>query len=244
MSAFVTGASRGIGLALVQGLLRQGRRVVAAQRGQSQALQALHQEYPERLLPVKLDLTDEASIKSAAAEAETFAGDVQLLVHNAGIMHPSGRGENSVSRLEFNAFSQVLATNVLGPAMLTKALYPRLRAAAATEPSKVVAVGAGVASLQGNQAGGWYSYRASKTAMNAFMKNLSIEGARHKVMAFTLYPQMVDTALAKPYVKGNPYPELRTPEETAERMLELLQSFGPADTGRFVNIWSKEDIPW
>jgi len=64
------------------------------------------------------------------------------------------------------------------------------------------------------------------------------------VSAFTLYPQMVETALSKPYVKGNPYPELRSPEETADRMLELITSFGISDTGRFVNIWSREDIPW
>jgi len=55
---------------------------------------------------------------------------------------------------------------------------------------------------------------------------------------------MVETALSKPYVKGNPYPELRSPEETADRMLELITSFGISDTGRFVNIWSREDIPW
>ncbi|CAK9102151.1 unnamed protein product [Durusdinium trenchii] len=281
MSAFVTGGSRGIGLALVQAILREnpGSRVVAAARTVSEPLEALKAQYSNRLLVVNLDLTEEASIQDATQATEDFCqGSLQLLVHNAGLMHPSGRGENSITRLDMNSFNkaifhgtkapgrkqglelqtyplqdndgtsfcrcQVMATNVVGPALLTKALYPRLKSAGQKEPSKVVAVGAGVASISGNQAGGWYSYRTSKTAMNAFMKNLSIEGARHNVTAFSLYPQMVDTTLSKPYVKGNPYPELRSPEETAERMLELIHSFGMNDSGRFVNIWSRQDIAW
>eukprot|EP00434_Breviolum_minutum_P010891 symbB.v1.2.009603.t1/scaffold613.1/size180894/11 len=247
MSAFVTGGSRGIGLALVQAILKgkSFSRVVAAARTDSEPLQALKAEYGDRLYTVKMDLTNEASIQEAVKSSEEFCqGSLQLLVHNAGLMHPNGRGENSVTRLDMESFTKVMATNVMGPALLTKALYPQLRAASKEEPSKVVAVGAGVASISTNQAGGWYSYRASKTALNAFMKNLSIEGSRHKVTAFTLYPQMVETALSKPYVKGNPYPELRSPEETAERMLELITSFGIDDSGRFVNIWSREDIPW
>ncbi|CAK8989194.1 unnamed protein product [Durusdinium trenchii] len=247
MSAFVTGGSRGIGLALVQAILREnpGSRVVAAARTVSEPLEALKAQYSNRLLVVNLDLTEEASIQDATQATEDFCqGSLQLLVHNAGLMHPSGRGENSITRLDMNSFNKVMATNVVGPALLTKALYPRLKSAGQKEPSKVVAVGAGVASISGNQAGGWYSYRTSKTAMNAFMKNLSIEGARHNVTAFSLYPQMVDTTLSKPYVKGNPYPELRSPEETAERMLELIHSFGMNDSGRFVNIWSRQDIAW
>ena len=55
---------------------------------------------------------------------------------------------------------------------------------------------------------------------------------------------MVDTEFAKPYLKGNPYPQLRTPEETAERMVQLIDELEATDTGRFINIWSRQDIPW
>eukprot|EP00439_Symbiodinium_sp_Y106_P011720 s3462_g1.t2 len=215
MSAFVSGASRGIGLALVEGLLRgtslnvvaSGRKAMA-----SPGLQALKAEHSSRLLPLDMDLTNEESIKAAAAASDEFTGGgLGLLIHSAGIMHPNGRGENSVTRLDQASFTAVLATNVMGPALLTKALYPKLRAAGKEEPSKVVALGAGVGSVGTNQ---------------AFMKNLAIEGCRHNVVALTLYPQMVDTDLAKPYLKGNPYSELRTPKETADRMLELLAVTG------------------
>ena len=161
------------------------------------------------------------------------------------MMHPSGRGENTVRRLEACDMATVFHTNVIGPAMVTKALYPSLqRASKTTGSAKIVAVGAGVGSISTNAAGGWYSYRLSKTALNALIKNLAIEGARSNVLAYSLYPQMVDTAFAQPYLKGNPYPELRTPHETAERLLQLADELGPADSGRFINIWSREDIPY
>jgi len=250
MSAFVSGASRGIGLALVENLLRRtSTPVVAASRTAfaSPGLSALKEgPHGDRLHLVSMDVADEASIKAAAAAAAeaTGGGRIGLLVHGAALMHPSGRGENSVSRLDQGAFAEVLATNVIGPALLTKSLYPQLKSKTGEVASKIVAIGAGVGSIGTNQAGGWYSYRVSKTALNALMMNMAIEGRRSNILAYTLYPEMVDTAFAKPYLKGNPYPQLRSADETAERMMELVEDFTQEDTGRFVNIWSKEDIPW
>ena len=246
-SAFVTGASRGIGLALVGKLLARssgGGTVIAAARSASRSpgLGALQAQHGGRLVVVDMDVTD---VESVDAAARLCTGPCGLLVHGAAMMHPSGKGENSVQRLEQADFSAVMATNVIGPALLTKALYPRLREAAKADQAKVVAIGAGVGSVGTNAAGGWYSYRVSKTALNALMKNLAIEGARHNVLTATLYPEMVDTEFAQPYVKNNPYPQLRTADETAARMLELVDELTDVkNSGRFVNIWSKADIPW
>lgn len=246
MAAFVTGASRGIGLALVSKLLARdsGKSVIAAARtaSRSPGLAALQAQHGERLVVVDMDVTDSGSINEAAALCE---GPCGLLVHGAAMMHPSGKGENTVRRLEQEAISAVMATNVIGPALLTKALYPRLREAAKSDPAKVIAIGAGVGSIGTNAAGGWYSYRISKTALNALMKNLAIEGSRYNILTATLYPEMVDTEFAQPYVKNNPYPQLRTTNETASKMLELADELTSVEnSGRFVNIWSKTDIPW
>eukprot|EP00929_Paragymnodinium_shiwhaense_P030426 TRINITY_DN17247_c0_g1_i1.p2 TRINITY_DN17247_c0_g1~~TRINITY_DN17247_c0_g1_i1.p2 ORF type:complete len:283 (+),score=60.57 TRINITY_DN17247_c0_g1_i1:93-851(+) len=246
-AAFVTGASRGIGLAMVERLLKTtAMPVVAAARTaqDSEGLQALQQSFGSRLTSLSMDVSDETSIAAAAEATASAAPRIGLLVHNAALMHPSGRGENTVTRLKQADMTKIFATNVIGPALLTKALYPRLKSASGEPPSKVVAVGAGVASISTNGAGGWYSYRASKTALNALMKNIAIEGKRNNVMTLTLYPEMVGTELSKPYQKGNPYPTLRSPEEVAERMMELIDNANPEDTGRFINIWSREDIPW
>jgi hypothetical protein len=143
--AFVSGASRGIGLALVQRLLRDGAAVAASARHATHtpALESLVQQHgPEQLQLLDMDVTDERSIQAAAAAVDA---PCSLLVHSAALMHPSGKGENSVRRLEHSAISEVLSTNVVGPALLTGALYPQLRAAAKSGGSStVLAVGAGV----------------------------------------------------------------------------------------------------
>ena len=76
------------------------------------------------------------------------------------------------------------------------------------------------------------------------MKNLAIEGFRYNIVTSCMYPEMVDTAFAAPYVKNNPYPTLRTADETAQRMLELIVDLDSTRSGGFVNIWSNEDIPY
>ena len=81
--------------------------------------------------------------------------------------------------------------------------------------------------------------------MYSLLRRRAIEGARYGVLAQTLYPEMVATDFSTPYVKNNPYPNLRTPDETAARMIELMDGLVKVeDSGRFVNIWSRGDIPW
>jgi NAD(P)-dependent dehydrogenase (short-subunit alcohol dehydrogenase family) len=100
-AAFISGASRGIGLALVERLLaRTSLSVVAASRSAaaSPALLALEERYgASRLTRVPLDVTDEASIDAAARAVD--GRPLELLVHVAAMMHPSGKGENTVRRL-------------------------------------------------------------------------------------------------------------------------------------------------
>ena len=125
-TAFVTGASRGIGLSLVQQLLRRfpALKVAAASRTASVTpeLAALAEKYPGRLLPTDLDMSDSDSITEAAAAAVGKDEDCPLLFHGAAIMHPSGKGENTVARLNGADMGVVMSTNVVGPALLTGAL--------------------------------------------------------------------------------------------------------------------------
>jgi len=165
-SVFITGASRGIGLCVTEKILTSypTLKVIAASRSvhDSSSLASLSRQHSGRLILQPLDITDEESIKRAG---EALGKEpCPMLFHGAALMHPSGKGENSVGRLCSEEMAAVMQTNVVGPALLTGALWPALRRAAKTAPSKVVAVGAGVGSIGTNAAGGWYSYRISKTA--------------------------------------------------------------------------------
>ena len=231
--AFISGASRGIGLALVERLLvTTASSVVASGRSvaASVELQALKAAHGERLTVLPMDVGDEESVAAAVGALPAGLEKLELVAHCAAMMHPSGRGETSIARMGPDkkggaAMAATLAVNVVGPSVLTAALWPRLRRKkseldAGLRPGAVVAVGAGVGSISTNKAGGWYSYRVSKTALQvrtmlvlllmplllvllrlllrllvltplpeALMMNLSIEGARAGVVAYTLYTE-------------------------------------------------------
>lgn len=232
--ALVTGASRGIGRALCASLTGRGVTVAGAARS----------TIPEGTvaIPLQMDLTSEESIAAAAAAfGRTNAGQkrLDLLVNCAAMMHPSGRGENTVARLKQEDMMSVMLTNLIGPALVVKHFLPYLRKG--SNP-KVIQVAAGVGSVSGNAAGGWYSYRLSKTALNQLTKNLGIELGRKGIISAGLYPEMVETDFSTPYQKNNPYDVLRTPEETAERMLDVIDKLEAKPVGQFINIWSEEQI--
>jgi NAD(P)-dependent dehydrogenase (short-subunit alcohol dehydrogenase family) len=90
-----------------------------------------------------------------------------------------------------------------------------------------------VGSIDDNRLGGWYAYRASKAALNMILKNASIEIARknkHAIVA-GLHPGTVDSALSKPFQGNVPDGKLFTPDDSAAKLLSVLDSLTPADSG-------------
>jgi NAD(P)-dependent dehydrogenase (short-subunit alcohol dehydrogenase family) len=125
----ITGASRGLGFASAVHLYRRGWRVVAAMRSPEPGLDRLRalagaRADDPRLIGVRLDLTDPASIAAAAKAIEEAAGAPDALVHNAGIA-----AAGSVEELPSDMWEQMFATHLFGPVALTKALLPAMRAA-------------------------------------------------------------------------------------------------------------------
>eukprot|EP00746_Dinoflagellata_sp_MGD_P010810 gnl/MRDRNA2_/MRDRNA2_122460_c0_seq1.p1 gnl/MRDRNA2_/MRDRNA2_122460_c0~~gnl/MRDRNA2_/MRDRNA2_122460_c0_seq1.p1 ORF type:complete len:240 (+),score=45.84 gnl/MRDRNA2_/MRDRNA2_122460_c0_seq1:58-777(+) len=237
-AVLVTGASRGIGAGLVSRLSGRAELIVAACRNPAKMPKL------PGVLPLELDVADEASVMKAAATFKEQGMPLDLIINNAGVMHPSGRGEVSIGKVNQDDFMAVLAVNLVGPALVVKHFLPFLKRSKDEASGKVVQVAAGVGSLAGNKAGGWYSYRIAKTGLNQLTRTMAIELQRHNVICAGLYPRMVDTDLSKTYQKSNPYGVLRTPEETADKMLETIDSLKMQPLGRFIDIWTEEDIPW
>jgi len=170
-SVVITGASRGLGLASAAHLYGLGWRVVGAMRSPDVGLGHLHEatgasEGDRRLLGVRLDLGDPASIAAAAKTIEEAIGAPDVLVHNAGIA-----AFGSVEDFPGQAWEQMFATNLFGPIALTRALLPCMRAAGR---GRIVVV-----SSQGGTRGmpGISAYSASKGALERWAEALAGEVA-------------------------------------------------------------------
>ena len=168
-SVVITGASRGLGLACASHLYQLGWRVVAAMRSPDTGLERLRSATgaaadDPRLIGVRLDLEDPASIATAAKAIEEAVGAPDVLVHNAGIA-----AFGSVEDLPRQVWEQMFATNLFGPVALTRALLPGMRAAGR---GRIVVV-----SSQGGTRGmpAISAYSASKGALERWAEALAEE---------------------------------------------------------------------
>jgi NAD(P)-dependent dehydrogenase (short-subunit alcohol dehydrogenase family) len=167
----VTGASRGLGLATAAHLHRAGWTVIAAVRSPDDALERLRgmtktASDDPRLLAVRLDLEDAASIEGAARTILDTVGAPDGLVHNAGIA-----GVGALEEFPMRTWEQMLSTNFMGPVRLTKALLPAMRAAGRGRIVMVSSMGA----VRGMPGIGAYS--ASKAALERWGESLAFEVA-------------------------------------------------------------------
>ncbi|MFP8967449.1 SDR family oxidoreductase [Pokkaliibacter sp. CJK22405] len=117
----ITGTSTGFGRLMTEQLLAKGDRVVATLR-QPEKLQALQQRYPDQLLALTLDLTDFAALDSAVEAAFRWAGEIDVVVSNAGY-----GAFGAVEELTTTQIHQQLATNLEGTILFIRAVLPYLR---------------------------------------------------------------------------------------------------------------------
>ena len=113
------------------------------------------------------------------------------------------------------------------------------------EESIFAALSARVGSISDNQLGGWYSYRASKAALNMIIKNIAIEISRvnKKAIIVGLHPGTVDSNLSKPFQGNVPYGKLFTPEYSTQKLVEVLKSLTSKQSGKCFAWDGKEILP-
>lgn len=179
----------------------------------------------------KIDLTDEESIR-AAAEVASRDGPLDLVIVTTGILSVDDRirPEKAMKELDAVALGALFSINAIGPTLVAKHFLPTLR-----KQSKTVfaALSARVGSIGDNRLGGWYAYRASKSALNMLLKTLSIEHARlwpESVVA-GLHPGTVDTSLSRPFTGRTPKEKLFSAQQSADYLLDVIDGFEPADSG-------------
>ena len=227
--AVVLGASGAIGGALVQALQADPRcgSVTGLSRTGSST------EPP-------LDLLDESAL-AAAAQRLRAQGPVHLIIGATGILQVDGRPpEKRLADLDVATMARAHAVNAIGPALLIKHFHTLLPL---KERGLLGVLSARVGSIGDNRLGGWYSYRASKAALNMLLRSAAIEVARQRPLAVlaALHPGTVRSALSAPIIGKA---EAHSPELAARHLLSVLDAL-PAEgaSGRF-HAWDGAAIPW
>lgn len=203
-TALVTGANRGLGRAMVATLLARGARRVYATARRPETLQDLAELAPERVVPLVVDVTDEASVRAAAERA----GDVTLLFNNAGVLASYSLSTSARADIERD-----MAVNFYGVLAMARAFAPTL---ARNRPAAVVNV-LSVASLAGMPRLGGYA--ASKAAAFSLTQSLRSELAPRGVSVHGVFPGTIDTDMVRDFNIPK-----TSPEQVAQGTLDGIEA--------------------
>ena len=215
----VTGANRGIGLALARALKARGDDVVAAVRTTSSALNGLGVEVHEGV-----EVTDDAAVQHFANRIGEKPVDV--LINNAG-----AHTRESINDLNWDRMRRLFEINTLGPIRVTAMLLPHMKAG-----SKVAIITSRSGSIGDNGSGDTYGYRMSKAAVNMAGVNLAIDLKPRGIAVAILHPGMVRTDMGG----GSQAIE---PSLSAERLIARIDELTLATTGKFLHAEGYE-LPW
>lgn len=218
--AIVTGANRGIGLALTQALRTRGAVVLAACRATSAALDATGAEVVTGV-DVSSDEGLQALVRSVGARR------IDLLIHNAGILVWG----DVLGSLDVAGIRRQFEVNALGPLRLTDALRGNLG-----EGSKVALITSRMGSIDDNGSGGLYGYRMSKAALNMAGKSLAMDLRASGIAVALLHPGMVKTDM----VGGGGQVE---PADAARGLLARVDELTLETSGGFWHA-NGERLPW
>jgi len=230
--SLVTGANRGLGLALVRALLARGDRVVAAcrQPGKATALNTLAGEHPGRLHVLPLDVASAKSRAELVRELPLVLGDdgrLDLLINNAGVLHSGER----FGHVEAAILEDSLQVNAIGPFLLTQALAPSL-----ADGGTIANLSSVMGSIAMRNEFRSPSYCIGKAAQNMGTVLLAKALAPRGIKVVALHPGWVQTEMggASANVEAT---------DSARGLLAVIDGLTPAQSGQFLD-WQGATLPW
>lgn len=216
--ALVIGATGGVGSAVAQELERRGYSVTRLSRTRD-----------------GLDVTDPASVARVLGRLD---GPFEVIFVAVGTLAAGGAPEKALDALQADQMARVMAVNAIGPALILRHVERLLpRDARAT----VAVLSARVGSIGDNHIGGWYSYRASKAALNQIVRGAAIEIGRKRRAAVivALHPGTVETRFTAAY----PSHKKVSAERAAANLCDVMERLEIGQTGGFFD-YSGAAVPW
>ncbi len=214
----ITGANRGIGLALSRQLLDLGHHVIATARQPDDAKE-LHALKSDRLTILAMDITSDDSV---AAAVKVAGEKIDLLVNNAGLFPEEGT--ETLDAIDLQHFRDAFEVNVIGTIRVTRAFRPLLEKG---ERPRVVNISSGAASISRKRDHKHYAYSTSKAALNMATRAMAAELKERAIRVVAMTPGWVKTDMG-----GDKAP--LTPEESAAAIAETVLGLDLAQSGKFL----------
>jgi len=191
------------------------------------------------LVKILLDDFNEDSVFQAANKFDSDFFD--KIIVSIGILHNEDfMPEKRIEEISSDQFLETVRINTLIPTLIAKSFYKKLKK---NDKATLAFLSARVGSITDNRSGGWYSYRASKAALNMVIKNLSIELRRYnkESVVIGLHPGTVDSRLSQPFQKNLEDSKIFSADFSVLKLSSVIDSLDIDDSGKCI-AWDGEDI--
>jgi NAD(P)-dependent dehydrogenase (short-subunit alcohol dehydrogenase family) len=244
ISALVIGGGRGIGLGFVSQFLARNdlERVYATYRRPESATELLAIA-DSRLHCFQMDITVESQIATVVQQIQAQTTSLHYVINSVGVLHEGEmQPEKSLRSINSEQLLRYFQINSVGAMLVFKQVQPLLKH---QNRSILATISAKVGSIGDNQIGGWYGYRASKSALNMFMHTAAIEYKRTcpQAILVALHPGTTDTQLSLPFQRNVPPEKLFSVDRTVSQLLTVIDRLETSDSGEFIN-WDGSQLPW
>ena len=234
-TVLVTGANRGLGYEHVKQYAQKGWKVIACARNPKKAteLENLKDKYDDNFIIEQLEVIDHPRIEELAEKYSNTS--IDILINNAGTTGPIGvpgaMDYQKIDSMDYEIWRDILEVNLISPFKVATAFHDHI---AQSEKKLLIMMSSDLGSIEQNTFGGFYSYRASKAALNIISKGMSVDWQDLTVIA--LAPGWCKTYL------GGEEAEIH-PDESVENQQAMFEKIITSNSGMFLDRFGKE-VPW
>ena len=234
-TVLVTGANRGLGYEHVKQYAQKGWKVIACARNPKKAteLENLKDKYDDNFIIEQLEVIDHPRIEELAEKYSNTS--IDILINNAGTTGPLGvpgaMDYQKIDSMDYEIWRDILEVNLISPFKVATAFHDHI---AQSEKKLLIMMSSDLGSVEQNTFGGFYSYRASKAALNIISKGMSVDWQDLTVIA--LAPGWCKTYL------GGEEAEIH-PDESVENQQAMFEKIISSNSGMFLDRFGKE-VPW